>query len=109
MYVFECDTCLRVKANHLRPVINLQPLSIPEWKWENICMDFIVGLLRTSRGYNSIWVIVDRLTKLAHFIHVSTVYMVRQYVELYISHIVHYHGIPKTIISNRGSIFIARF
>jgi hypothetical protein len=71
-------------------------------------MDFIVGLPRTSRGYNSIWVIVDRLTKSAHFILVATTYRV-QYVKLYISHIVCYHGIPKTIISDRGSIFIAHF
>jgi hypothetical protein len=53
-YVSECDTCQRVKADHLRPAGNLQPLSIPEWKWENIYMDFIVGLPCTSRGYNSI-------------------------------------------------------
>jgi hypothetical protein len=62
-YVSECHTCRRVKADHLGPIRNLQPLSIPEWKWENSCMDFIVGLPRTSRGYNSIWVIVDHLTK----------------------------------------------
>jgi hypothetical protein len=108
-YVSECDTCQRVKANHLRPTGNLQPLSIPEWKWENICMDFVVGLPRTSCGYNSIWVIMDCLTKSAHIIPVSTTYRVGQYVELYISHIVHYHGIPKTTIFDRGSIFIARF
>jgi hypothetical protein len=103
------DTCRRVKADHLKPTENLQPLSIPEWKWEDICMDFIVGLPRTSHGYNSIWVIVDRLTKSTHFIHVSTMYRVRQYVELYMSHIVRYHSIPKTIISDRESIFVARF
>jgi hypothetical protein len=108
-YVFECDICRRVKADHLRPTENLQHLSIPEWKWENICMDFIVGLPRTSHGYTSIWVIVYRLTKLAQFIPVSTTYRVRQYVELNMSHVVRYHGIPKTIISDRGSIFIARF
>jgi hypothetical protein len=108
-YVSECDTCRRVKADCLRPAGNLQPLSIPEWKWENICMDFIMGLLRTSCGYNSIWVIVDRLTKSAHFIPVSTTYRVRQYAKLYISHIVHYHGIPKTIISDRGSILLLAF
>jgi hypothetical protein len=107
--VSECDTCRRVKADHLTPTGNLQTLSIPEWKWENICMDFIVGLLHTSRGYNSIWVIVDRLTKSTHFIPVSTTYRVRQYTELYMSHIVRYHGIPKTIISDRESIFVARF
>jgi hypothetical protein len=108
-YVSECDTCQRVKANHLRPARSLQLLSIPEWKWENICMDFIVGLPRTLRGYNSIWVIVDRLTKSAHFIPISTTNRVRQYAELYISHIIRYHGIPKTIISDRGSFFVARF
>jgi hypothetical protein len=108
-YVSECDTCWRVKADHLWLAENLQPLSISEWKWENICMDFIVGLPRTSRGYNSIWVIVDRLTKSAHFIHVSTAYRVWQYVELYMSYIVRYHGIPKIIISNRGSIFVPNF
>jgi hypothetical protein len=72
-------------------------------------MDFIVGLPRTSHEYNSIWVIVDRLTKLAHFISIAMTYRVRQYAELNISHIVRYHGIPKTIISDRGSIFVAHF
>jgi hypothetical protein len=108
-YVSECDTYWRIKADHLRPAGNLQPLSIPEWKWENICMDFIVGLPRTPHGYNSIWVIVDRLTKSAHFIPITMTYRVRQYAELYISHIVRYHSIPKTIISDRGSIFVAHF
>jgi hypothetical protein len=72
-------------------------------------MDFIAGLTRISCGYNSIWVIVDRLTKSAHFIPISTIYRVIQYAELYMSHIVCYHGILKTIISDRGSIFVARF
>jgi hypothetical protein len=95
--------------DHLRPVRNLQPLSVPEWKWEDICMDFIVGLPCTSRGHDSIWVIVDHLTKSAHFIPIGTRYRFIQYAELYMSHIVCYHGIPKTIISDRGSIFISRF
>jgi hypothetical protein len=72
-------------------------------------MYFIMGLPCTSRGYNSIWVIVARLTKSTHFIPISTTYRVRQYAELYISHIIRYHGILKTIISDRGSIFIAHF
>jgi hypothetical protein len=71
-YVVGCDICRRIKTDHLRRAGNLQPLSIPEWKWEDTCMDFIVGLPRTSRGYDSIWVIVDRLTKSAHFIPVCT-------------------------------------
>jgi hypothetical protein len=72
-------------------------------------MDFIVSLPHTSRGYNSIWVIVNHLTKSAHFIPIATTYRVGQYAELYISHIVRYHGILKTIISDRVSIFVAHF
>ena len=69
-YVSECDICQRVKASHLRPAGMLQPLDIPSWKLEDIGMDFIVGL---SKGYDSIWVIVDRLTKSAHFLPVKPV------------------------------------
>jgi hypothetical protein len=105
----ECDTCLRVKVDHLRPARNLQPLNIPNWKWEDVFMDFIVGLSCTSRGYNSIWVIMDCLTKSAHFIPMATTYRVNQYAELYIAHIVHYHGILKTILYDIGSIFVTHF
>jgi hypothetical protein len=73
-YVALCDTCQRVKAEHQRPAGLLQPLKIPEWKWEEIRMDFIVGLARTQAGCDSIWVIVDRLTKVAHFIPVKMTY-----------------------------------
>jgi hypothetical protein len=72
-------------------------------------MDFIVGLPLTARKKDSIWVIVDRLTKTAHFIVVHTTYSVQQYAELYMDHIVRLHGIPKTIISDRGTQFVARF
>ncbi|WVZ93891.1 hypothetical protein U9M48_039843 [Paspalum notatum var. saurae] len=87
-YVAVCDTCQRVKAEHQRPAGLLQPLKIPEWKWEEISMDFIVGLPRTQKGYNSIWVVVDRLTKVAHFIPVNTTYSGARLAELYISRIV---------------------
>ncbi|WVZ63980.1 hypothetical protein U9M48_013566 [Paspalum notatum var. saurae] len=98
-----------VKAEHQRPAGLLQPLKIPEWKWEEISMDFIVGLLRTQKGYNSIWVVVDRLTKVAHFIPVDTTYSGARLAELYISRIVCLHGVPKRIISDRGSQFTSRF
>jgi hypothetical protein len=61
-YVARCDNCCRVKAIHMKPGL-LQPLSIPGWKWEKIIMDLIVGLSTTEKGFHSIWVIVDRLTK----------------------------------------------
>jgi hypothetical protein len=73
-YVALCDTCQMVKAEHQRPARLLQPLKIPVWKWEEIRMDFIVGLPHTQAGYDSIWVIVDRLTKVVHFILVKTTY-----------------------------------
>ena len=71
-------------------------------------MDFIVGLSITFRKHDSIWVVVDRLTKSAHFIPVNNGYSVRQYAEMYISQILCLHGVPKTIISDRGSQFVAR-
>src|SRR6185312_8564297 len=108
-YVSECDICKRVKASHLRSDGLLQPLSIPSWKWEDISMDFIVGLPKTSKGYDSIWVIVDRLTKSAHFLPVKTVYRAQHYAELYISRILSLHGVPRTIISDHGAQFVARF
>ncbi|WVZ70740.1 LOW QUALITY PROTEIN: hypothetical protein U9M48_019383 [Paspalum notatum var. saurae] len=108
-YVAICDTCQRVKAEHQRPAGLLQPLKVPEWKWEEITMDFFVGLPRTQKCYNSIWVVVDRLTKVAHFISVNTTYSGAKLAELYISKIVCLHGVPKRIISDRGSQFTSRF
>ena len=94
-HVALCDICQRVKAEHQRPAGLLQPLQIPVWKWEEISMDFIVGLPRTQAGYDSIWVIVDRLTKVAHFIPVKTTHSSARLAELYMSRIVCLHGVPK--------------
>jgi transposase InsO family protein len=93
----------------MKPARLLQPLSIPAWKWEDISVDFIVGLPLTGHKFNSIWVTVDRLTKFAHFIPVHTFYMAEKYAELYVSRIQCLHGVPKTIISDRGPQFVARF
>jgi hypothetical protein len=78
----------------------MQPLSIPAWKWDDISMDFIVGLPLTPWKHDSIWVIVDQLTKTAHFIPVHTTYSVERYVEIYVDLIVRLHGVPKTILSD---------
>jgi hypothetical protein len=75
---------------------------VPEWKWEEITMDFIVGLPRTQSGYDSIWVIVDRLTKVAHFILVKITYSGPQLAELYMSRTVCLYVVPKKIVSDRG-------
>jgi len=108
-YVSECDVCQRIKASHLKVAGTLQPLPIPSWKWEDISMDFIVGLPNTSQKHDSIWVFIDRLTKTAHFIPVHTSYSIKKYVEIYLDQIIRLHGVPKTIISDRGSQFVARF
>jgi hypothetical protein len=108
-YVARCDTCCRVKAIYMRPAGFLQPLSVPSWKWNDISMDFITGLPTTLKGHDLIWVIVDRLTKTAHFLPVKTDYRPPQYIEKYIAEIVRLHSIPKTIVSDRGSQFTAHF
>jgi transposase InsO family protein len=82
---------------------------VPESKWEEIVMNFIMGLPRTQSGYDSIWVIMDRLAKVAHFIPVKTTYFRPQLVELYMLRIVCLHGVPKKIVSDRGTQFALRF
>ncbi|KAK1648029.1 hypothetical protein QYE76_065834 [Lolium multiflorum] len=108
-YVAECHTCQRVKAEHQSPAGKLQPLPIPEWKWEEIGMDFITGLPMTNKKKDMIWVIVDRLTKSAHFLAVNQQDKGEKLIDLYIKEIVSKHGVPKKIVSDRGSIFTSAF
>jgi hypothetical protein len=108
-YVACYDTCSRVKIKHQKPVGLLKPLEIPVWKWEDISMDFVVGLPRTPRGNDSIWVIVDRLTKVAHFIPIKIQHRTERLAELYVEHILRLHGAPKSIVSDRGPQFVAKF
>ena len=108
-FVAQCDTCKRIKAEKQRPDGLLKPLDIPMWKWEKITMDFIVGLPRTQKGNDSIWVIVDRLTKSAHFVPMKTIYHTPQLAELYVQHILRLHGAPLSILSDRGPQFTANF
>jgi hypothetical protein len=108
-YVAICDSYERIKAEHQRPISLLQPSQIPQWKWDEIGMDFIVGLPRTRAGYDSIWVVVDCLTKAAHFIPVKTTYNSAVLAELYMSRIVCLHGVPKKIVSDRRTQFTSHF
>ncbi|KAA0065812.1 ty3-gypsy retrotransposon protein [Cucumis melo var. makuwa] len=86
-FVSKCLVCQQVKAPRQKPTGLLQPLSVPKWKWENVSMDFITGLLRTLRGFIVIWVVVDRLTKLEHFVSVKSTYIVSKWAQLYMSEI----------------------
>ena len=109
IYVSKCLTCARIEAEHQKPSDLLQQPEIPEWKWEQISMDFITKLPRTRKGHDSIWVIVDRLTKSAHFLPIREDFGIDRLAQLYVNEIVMRHGVPVSIISDRDSRFTSRF
>ena len=102
-------TCQQIKAKHQRPGGLLQPLPIPEWKWEHITMDFVVGLPKSLQGYDFVWVIIDQVTKLAHFLRVKVNYPLNKLAQLYIQEIVRLHGVSTSIVSNRDPKFTSHF
>ncbi|KAA3470813.1 reverse transcriptase [Gossypium australe] len=108
-FVSKCWTCQQVKAEHQLPSGLLQPTKIPLWKWERIMMDFVSGLPLMPTKKDSVWVIVDRLTKSAHFIPVRTDYSLQKLAKLYVAEIVRLHGVPLSIISDRDPRFTSRF
>ncbi|GJW31826.1 putative reverse transcriptase domain-containing protein [Tanacetum coccineum] len=107
-YVSECLTCAKVKAEHQRPSDLLQQPEIPEWKWESITMDFITKLPRTRNGHDAIWVVVDKLTKSAHFLAIREYYSTEKLARLYTDEIVARHEVPVSIISDRDARFTSR-
>ncbi|TYK28809.1 ty3-gypsy retrotransposon protein [Cucumis melo var. makuwa] len=108
-FVSKCLVCQQVKAPKKKPAGLLQPLSVPEWKWENVSMDFITGLPRTLRGFTVIWVVVDRLTKSVHFVPGNSTYTASKWAQLYMSKIVRLHGVPVSIVSDRDARFTSKF
>ena len=108
-YVSKCLNCQQVKAEHQIPSRLLNPISIPKWKWDNITMDFVFGFPLTQGKHDSIWVIIDRLTKLAHLLPVRLDYSMDLLAELYVNEIVWLHGIPLSIVSDRNPRFTSRF
>ena len=108
-YVSKCLTCQQVKAEHQVPIGLLNPLPIPQWKWDNITMDFVSGFPLTQQKHDSVWVIIDRLTKSAHFILVRIDYSMDRLAELYVDEIVRLHGVPLSIVSDRDPRFTSRF
>src|SRR3954463_9460516 len=108
-YVEECGVCRRVKAEHQRLAGNLQPLFIPEWKWGKIEMDFVIGFPRSKKGHDAIFVVIDRFSKVDHFLRLKEKISASQLADLYVSRIVSLHGIPLEISSDRGSLFTSRF
>nr|GEW31673.1 putative reverse transcriptase domain-containing protein [Tanacetum cinerariifolium] len=108
-YVSQCLTCTKVKAEHLKPSGLLQQSKIPEWKWENVTIDFVTGLPRTPSGYDSIWVIMDRLMKSAYLLPKKKTDSINKLAELYLKDIVCKHGVPVSVIYDRYSLFTSRF
>ncbi|GJX93871.1 putative reverse transcriptase domain-containing protein [Tanacetum coccineum] len=108
-YVGKFLTCFRVKAECQKPSSLLVQPEIPVWKWERITMDFITKIPKTSNGHDTIWVIVDHLTKSAHFIPTRATDSMETLTRLYIKEIVSRHGVPISIISDRDSHFTSRF
>src|SRR3954454_11849901 len=102
-YVDEGDVCRRVKEEHQRPAGTLQPLYIPEWKWDKIEMDFVTSFTRSQKGHDAIFVVIDRFSKVAHFLPVKETISASQLADLYVSRIVSLHGIPLEISSDRGN------
>ena len=102
-------TCQRVKVEHQRPVGLLQPMEVVEWKWEHVTMDFATHLLRKSRGNDAMWLIMDRLTKSAHFLVVRMTFTLEEFCRLYVREIIRLHGVSVSIMSDRDPRFMAHF
>ncbi|KAM0070403.1 putative nucleotidyltransferase, Ribonuclease H [Helianthus debilis subsp. tardiflorus] len=104
-YVGKYLTCARVKVEYQKPAGLLQQPRIPQWKWEEISMDFVTGLPRSQRGNDTIWVIVDRLTKSAHFLAIKETDKISTLADIYLKEVVSRHGMPISIISDRDARF----
>ena len=108
-YVSKCLTCSKVKVEYQKPPGLLQQPEIPEWKWERITMDFVTQLPKSPSGNDKIWVIVDRLTKSAHFLAIKETDTMDRLARLYLKEVVSKHGVPVSIISDRDSHFTSHF
>ena len=108
-FVYACLTCQKSKVEHQKPSGLMQTMEISEWKWDSITMDFVTSLPNTARGFDAIWVVVDRLTKSAHFIPINVSFPLTKLAEIYIRIIVKLHGVPLSIVSDRDPRFTSEF
>ena len=108
-FVRRCLTCQQVKAEHQKPACLLQPLEVVECKWEHFTMDFVTHLPQTLRRHDTVWVIMDRLTKSAHFLAVWMTFTLEEFFQLYIREIVQLYGVPVSIVLDRDPRFTTHF
>ncbi|KAI3754852.1 hypothetical protein L1987_54644 [Smallanthus sonchifolius] len=108
-YVSKCLTCLKVKVKYQKPSGFLQQPEIPMWKWEQSSMDFITKLPRTPSGYDTIWVLIDRLTKSAHFLAIKETDKMEKLTRIYLKEVDSRHVVPISIISDHYARFTSRF
>nr|GFA01676.1 reverse transcriptase domain-containing protein [Tanacetum cinerariifolium] len=108
-FVSKCLTCAKVNAEHQKPLGLLVQPKIPEWKWDNITMDFVTKLPKSSQGYDTIWVVVDRLTKSVIFTPIRETDPMDKLARIYLKEVVTRHGIPVSIISDRDPTFASNF
>lgn len=107
-FIKQCEICQQAKHSNTHRARLLQPLPIPEGVWMDLSIDFIEGLPK-SQGYSVILVVVDRLTKFAHFVAVKHPYTAPDIAQLFMDHIVKLHGLPHSIVTNRDTIFVSAF
>ncbi|GKF65057.1 reverse transcriptase domain-containing protein [Tanacetum coccineum] len=108
-YVSKCLTCAKVKAKHQRPSGLLVQPDIPQWKWDNITMDLVMKLPKSSQGYDTIWVIVDRLTKSVIFVPMRETGLMDKLARMYLKEVVTRHRIPFSIICDHDPWFASNF
>ena len=108
-YILRCMKCQQVKVEHQNPTGLLHPLPVPEWKWEVISMDFITGLSMNWRQHDSIMVVVDKLTKAAHFIPVKSTHKTDDIAKIFMKDIFTLHGLLKAIVSDRDVKLTSNF
>jgi hypothetical protein len=101
--------CQKVKAENRHSAGFLQPLTIPKWKWEVVKMNFITGFHKTSKQHDAIMVVVNKITKAAHFILLKTTHREANVADIYMREVECLHGIPKTIVSDRALNFTSKF
>ena len=106
--ILQCDTCKKCKDEHVAYPGLLQPLPVPQYSWSHVTMDFIEGL-PISEKKDTIMVVVDRLTKSAHFISLSHPFDTPTIARLFLDHICKLHGIPLSMLSDRDKVFTSQF